>query len=578
MSKRKINLYQVVTISLFSNGTIVSSTMEISQILVNQSLNEVPSAQITLLEGRPSGGFELSNGDHFIPGKSIEIYAGYQNDEIKIFEGIVIKHRLEIQKEGARLLLEVKDPSIQMTVGRKNNSFFESTDADIAETLIQNYPLLSSDIESSGPIHPEMIQYFSTDWDFILSRAQANGKFIRVINGQFKIFRPDLNQDPRMELNAKRNILQFSGEIDSSFQFQNSTSASWDYSNQQIQQEHAEDPNIEDQGNISSEQLASVIGLEENKLQHGGTRMKEELQAWANSDLLQSRLSKIYGEVQTFGNGEILPGDLVSLVNFGDRFDGIAFVTSVKHELNSQNGWLTTLKFGLDPNAFSKQDNVESDPATSLIPGIKGLQIGKITALERDPAEEFRVKVEFPIMGEASEGIWARLANLDAGPGRGVYFIPEIGDEVIVGFVNEDPRDAVILGSLFSNAHPAPLSPADDNPQKGIFTRSGLKIVFDDDSISIKIETPKGKTLQISEEDEAITIRDENGNHFQMSNQGIDLFSSNRLSLKAAGDIEIEGVNVDITAQAQLKAEGSASASLQSSGTTEVKGSIVQIN
>lgn len=87
--------------------------------------------------------------------------------------------------------------------------------------------------------------------------------------------------------------------------------------------------------------------------------------------------------------------------------------------------------------------------------------------LGNDPNGEDRILVKVPTLDSQSQGIWTRIATLDAGNNRGSFFRPEIGDEVVLGFLNDDPRDAIVLGMLNSKAKPAPLQASDNNHQKG---------------------------------------------------------------------------------------------------------------
>ena len=96
-----------------------------------------------------------------------------------------------------------------------------------------------------------------------------------------------------------------------------------------------------------------------------------------------------------------------------------------------------------------------------MLPAIGGLQIGVVSQLQDDPDGEDRILVQIPIIDNQEQGIWCRVSSLDAGDSRGAYFRPEIGDEVIVGFINEDPNDAVVLGMLHSSAKPAPITASD---------------------------------------------------------------------------------------------------------------------
>jgi uncharacterized protein involved in type VI secretion and phage assembly len=176
------------------------------------------------------------------------------------------------------------------------------------------------------------------------------------------------------------------------------------------------------------------------------------------------------------------------------------------------------------------------------------------------------------------QGVWARIANMDAGDNRGSFFLPEIGDEVLVGFINDDPRDPIVLGMLHSSAKPAPLTASDDNHEKGWVTRSEMKVIFDDDKKSIKIETPAGNKIILDEDEGAITLEDQNANKVIMNSDGITIESPGKIEIKASQDLSMEGMNIDGKANMQFKAEGSAGAELSSSGSTTIKGSMVQIN
>ncbi|MEO0408855.1 MAG: phage baseplate assembly protein V, partial [Cyanobacteria bacterium P01_A01_bin.135] len=179
-----------------------------------------------------------------------------------------------------------------------------------------------------------------------------------------------------------------------------------------------------------------------------------------------------------------------------------------------------------------------------------------------------------------------RISTLDAGDNRGSFFRPEVDDEVLLGFINDDPRDPIVLGMMNSSANPAPLTEAQENFQKGFFTRSGMKLLFDDEQPSMTLETPGGNQLVISDEAQGISLSDQNGNTLTLNDSGISLSSQQDITLEAAGsltlsatqDVNIEGLNVSAAANAQFKAEGSAGAELSTSAIAILKGSLVKIN
>ena len=210
---------------------------------------------------------------------------------------------------------------------------------------------------------------------------------------------------------------------------------------------------------------------------------------------------------------------------------------------------------------------------------VNGLQVGIVTQLEADPDGEDRILVRFPIVDNEGQGIWARVATLDAGENRGSFFRPEIDDEVIVGFINGNPKDAIVLGMMNSSAKPAPITASDDNHEKGFVTRSEMKVIFNDDDISMTLETPNGNKMVISDADGGIKLEDENGNFIEMNSEGITIESATAINYKSGTDTTIEsGTNLDIKAGTQLKAEGAAGAEVSTGAIAILKGSLVQIN
>lgn len=568
------------TFTLLSNGEEISSDIGIQSIMVSRSVNKIPTARIVVFDGSvPHENFEVSAGNLFVPGNEIEIKAGYHSDEATIFKGIITKHSIQAKKDrSSMLILELKDPAVKMTIGRKSKYYEETTDSDIIEEIIDSYGL-EKEVESTTVQHTEMVQHHVTDWDFIATRAEVNGKLLFVDDGKISVKAPDLSADPLLELAYGHNVYEFEAGMDARDQYSAVISSSWDMTNQEIVEGEGSDPGITEQGNLPASDLADVAGPEELYLRHTGRVANDELAAWSDAQLLRSRLSKIKGKVKIAGYSEIKPGHIIELAGFGDRINGVAFVSSVAHRVSSNTPWFTEIEFGLDKDWFiNLYDDIVDKPAGGLLPPVSGIQIGIVTNIHEDPDGEERIRVRLPIIDNENEGVWARLATPEAGSERGWVFRPEINDEVVVGFLNDDPRDPVILGSLFSSAKPSPTPSGEDNNIKGITTRSGMKLSFDDDKISITLQTPNGNSFVISEDEGAINIEDENGNKVNLTSDGVTLESAADINLKASGDVNIEGVNINIKSQAQLKAEGSAGAEVSSSGQTAVKGSVVMIN
>lgn len=579
MSERVIHTSRsadLVTLKILVAGETLSQSFQVLGVDVEKEINRIPIASILLRDGDPAlQDFAISNQDLFVPGKEIEIKAGYHSDEETIFKGIVIGHKLKIRSDKSFLMVTCKDKAVKLTVGRKSKYFYDSSDSEIMEEIISSYGL-EKEIEPINVTHKELVQYNVSDWDFCIARAQANGKICLVEDGKIIVKKPDTGQQPVETVTYGATMLDFEAEMDARHQFSKVTSYGWSASGQELLEAEANDPAVSLNGNLAPDDLAQVIGLDNLELKNGGSD-SSSLQQWADAKALFNRMAKIRGRLKFQGLPAVKPGTMLKLEGVGDRFNGNVFVSAVRHQLTEGN-WTTDAQFGINPKWFTETADINDLPAAGLTAAVNGLQIGIVTQLESDPEGEDRIQVRLPVVDNQGEGIWVRVATLDAGENRGSFFRPEIDDEVIVGFINGNPNEAVILGMMNSSAKPAPLTASDSNHEKGFVTRSKIKFLFNDDKKSASLETPGGKKIILDDDAGVIHFEDENGNKVVADSGGITLDSPKDIILKATGDIRLEGMNISVKANAQFKAEGSAGAEISTSAVAVLKGSMVQIN
>ncbi|BAY23215.1 hypothetical protein NIES2100_29790 [Calothrix sp. NIES-2100] len=581
------SLYNVATFTLLSEGKDITNEYTVLSLTVNRAVNRVPTAKVVLRDGATAEEtFAASEAPDLIPGKEVEIAIGYDGKDKRMFKGLIVKHAIKVGANGDSLLiLDCKDVATKLTIGRHSRYFTEVKDSDAIAQIISSYSGISSKVEATKVKHPEIVQYYATDWDFILSRAQINGQIVLADKGKLQVKAPNTSGSPLVTLTYGGNLLEFEAEMDARNQYQAVKATAWSYTDQTLVEEEGSEPNIDKQGNLSGKTLANAIALSTWELRHSGRIQQPELKAWADAQLLKSRLAKIQGRVKTVGYPDAKPDALIELKGLGKRFNGLAYVSGVRHEMIG-GAWYTHMQLGFAPQWFYQETDIVDKQASGLLPGVNGLQIGVVVQLQGDPNGEDRILVKAPIIDSQSEGIWSRIATLDAGKNRGSFFRPEIGDEVILGFLNDDPRDPIVLGMLNSSAKPAPLKAADENHHKGFFTRSQMKVSFDDEKKIITLETPGGNKIIISDEDKGITLKDQNGNTMTMNDRGITMKSpkditleaTGKLTLKATQDTSIEGLNVNAKANAQFKAEGNAGAEVSTGAIAVLKGSLVQIN
>lgn len=547
----------VTTAIITSDGRPLDAAYDWLSIDIVKEVNRIPYAELVLLDGyeKPKK-FALSNSDFFEPGRKIEIKLSNAEQgakEATVFKGLVIKHKIELTSDASYLTVELKDAAFKLTKGRKSKVYQDVTDSDIISEMLQQTPDIKATIEATTVQHKEMVQYYCTDWDFMLSRADVNGQLVFVDDGRLTTKKPVLEGTPQYTFEyGSTDIYDFEMEVDASGQTETVKSYAWSIEDQKVSDPKEGAPFPLAQGNLKAEEAAKKIGVQEYPLSSLVSIDEAALQAWADAKKSREGLSFLKGRLQIDGLATIAPGDLIGLEGIGERFDGTTMATAIRHQVGI-DGWQTHVQFGLSADWFAQtnQDIIEV-PAAGRLPAIQGLQVGIVEAYEDDPDKQFRVKVNIPALNTEEGTIWARLLTTDAGAERGVYFYPEPGDEVAVAFFNNDPREALILGAMHSAVHAPPFETTEDNFDKGIITKEGVMVAFNDENKALKLGNKTEKQLiLIDEKEKKIMIDDQlNKNQVVISDKGIQISCEKDLKIETKGALEINAQK-DVTIKGQ---------------------------
>jgi Rhs element Vgr protein len=577
--------HDVSTYNIMVDGNEVPSTLQLLSLSILKEVNRIPIAKLIFRDGDASArAFAISNEDYFLPGNKVVVNIGRDSLNTQAFKGIVVKHAVKVKSNGhSQLIVECHDESTKMAIGRSNYYFTNVHDNQVFDQLIEKYGL-TSDAQSTTLLHKELVQHHISDWDFLVLRAEANGMLVNVDDGTIRIKKPAIGNEV-LQVNYGSSVLEFESEIDARYQFKNVHASSWDYSNQQLFNAEATSCSLSEPGNVSGSDIADKISPAKYELHHSGHKLEQELQDWADGMFVRSRLAKIRGRAKFIGFAGIKPGDTIKITGISNRFNGKSYVTAVRQDIGNGT-WETQVQFGLDPKRYAYQHkDIIDPPSAGLVGAIPGLQIGVVVKLQDDPDGQHRIQVKVPVIDNNGQGIWTRVASLDAGNDRGAFFRPEIGDEVIVGFINEDPRDAVVLGMLNSSNKPAPINAQDANNEKGFTTRSKMHVSFNDDTRTITIDTPAGNSIVLDEQGSRIEIKDQNQNKLTMNTMGISLESALKIDIKAGTVLSLSGgtslsigaPSLSVSADADVSISG-ATAKLSAQGPTEITGLPVKIN
>jgi Rhs element Vgr protein len=598
MPSPETNAGSIVTFTVKVAGNAIPDTLNVLSVFIEKRINRIPTAIISILDGEANAGkFDASSSATFLPGAELTIEAGYDSTNAVIFQGIITRQTIKInQLVGSLLEVECRDKAVKMIVGRKSLTYSAQKDSDIISTILGTYSDLSSDVTATTTAWPEMIQYYVTDWDFMLSRAEANGLIVTALNNKITVGKPDANTAAVLTVTFGEDLLEFNADLNSVSQIGSVKASSWDYKTQAVVTGEAAN-NVAGPGNLSSKKLSAVVGLSDYQLQTTAPFESADLTNWSKAQLIKNEYSKIQGEAKFQGSSLVDPGKYITLAGVGDRFNGDHIVSGVVHTI-SEGNWTTDASIGLSANWFTEEPDVMAPSASGMLPGVRGLFNATVKQMNADPDAQYRILVDVPLFDANGKGIWARLTNFYSSNGAGIFFLPEVGDEVILGFLNEDPRYPVILGSVYSGTKLKPftgLDPDEKNSKKAIVSKSGIFIQFDDENKIFTIETPDKNTVILDDKNKQLSLKDDNGNSIIMSKDGITIKSAKDIIIDAAqnvnikgpqgikvqasgGDVAISGINIKETADSQYSAEGSAAAKVSGGGQLTLKGAMVMIN
>jgi Rhs element Vgr protein len=555
-------------------GSAVSDKVQVHGLSVYKSLYKLSTAKIEIDDGNISDAeFETIENNQYEPGKEVEILLGYHNDEEQVFKGIIVKHSIKISSgKTSKIILECSDKNIKMTGQRKFEYFKDKKDSDIMNALITE----QKDVETTKKKHDMVIQHNTTDWDFLISRAQANQMVVCTEAGKVLVKKPTIGS-PKVTITYGENIIDMDLSIDARTQVKELKTHSWDPDKQEVVTASGKDATeLEKHGSLKGKKIAGDLSYIETELHSTAQLDKEELQEWADSSIMLSRLSRVRGTIKTQGI-VINPLDTVELKSLGKYYDGKAFVSGVYHEQREGN-WTTEIECGASPDLFVKQkEDINLPVSDGLLPGVHGLFIGKVKKTSGDPEGRYRVLITLPMVdGTNGDGVWARVSNIMATDKHGSWFYPEVNDEVICGALGGDMRFPVILGHLYSKKLPPPeseFSHSEKNHEKGWFTREELLFHFDDKDKIIRIETPGGQKFKLDDKDKSITLEDQHKNKMVMDSKGFEFTGNKKFIVNVAQEVGLTSKSGDVKLEASIgnfKAKGSMGFKIENAAGTKV--------
>jgi len=576
-----------VGVAIKLDGSAMSDEIQLLSVRVSNTLNRIPEATFVVAsDSLQTEDFTALDSDKFKIGTEVEIAAFYgSGDEQSLFTGVILNSRVRLDgRRGLRLELTCRDKAMALTEARVWTSYEDKRDSDIMSEIVTDAGL-EAEVTATTETAMQHLRVGTTGWDYLRLLADRNGYVIYIDDAKVTVAAPDTEASEVLTLTYGDDIIELDVSMDAHRMIGEARANAWSEKEQQVVTGEYDKPRDPSAGNVTASAVADVLGSRTHQISTAREFSDADLSTYAQARVDRATLAILRGSIRFQGSGAIEPNKMLEIVGIGKRFSGNVYVGAVEHTIDA-GSWVTTARIGLPQDWIADASGFGATAAEALSTPIHGLQIGKVVKSYHDPDAKQRILVSLPMLGETAPEVWARHATPYASADVGFQFLPEVGDEVIVAFLNADPHAPIIVGSLHNDKANRPVKALAENNIKTIVTREKLKITMDDEKKIITVETPGGHILTMDDDETTFSLEDSNRNSIVMDASGITMTTDADITMTAAGNISatatrdasVKGNNMTCEGTSDFTGRGGATAGLSSGGQTTVEGSMVMIN
>jgi phage baseplate assembly protein gpV len=509
-----------------------------------------------------------------------------------IFKGEISALEFVATEHGRHAVVRAYDRLHRLHRGRKTQVFKNMTDSDIASQLAGDGGMVAGKVDTTSVVHAHMPQANQTDYEFLRWRAEENGYELTVSDSnKLNFCKPSNTAGPTLKLGEHFRV--FRPRIMAPLHDKVEVTG-WDAQNSKVLDQTVAIANTKSadvNASLTPAGLAGKFGSKNGVAVARPTFQQGDVDTLAKT--LAERYSQTFADAEATVHGDpaLVPGTVVKVDGAGSTFSGHYRITSARHVLNI-HGYYTHLVFsGLnDRSALAlSSDGLASTPK---YPRMHGLVTGLVTQTAKDgadpaPPDKSHIKIKFDWLkdtkGNPYETDWVRTVQVGGGKGFGTLVLPEVGDEVLVGFEHGDLRRPYVIGGVYNHDNKASdhklvgdlIDGGGKIQRRGFSSRTHHRLAFDDanskaDGITL-VTGDDNLTIVLDKKNTKITIDAKNGKIEIHGQQDISIKNdkgdisleaqSGNINMKAAQNVKIEA-SKDLAFSAQMNAKMSANVNL----------------
>lgn len=526
-----------------------------------------------------------------------------------IVQGELTSLEVELDGRGSWTVVRGYDESHRLQRGRVTKAYRDVTASDIVGEIAGRVGLSAGTVDRT-PVLKEVVQPNLSDWEFLIGLAGDLGREVSVSEGKLNLTKPATASDgSAVPLTLGETLVRFRAAVTAAEHADEVQVRAWDPSTKAAlvgKKPATSTPaaRIGTSPGQTTQQFTGTTTLTVTDAPYA----TDQQQVDALAESLAEQIAGVFTEVEAVvkGDPQLHSGTVVELKNVGAPFEGTYVVTTARHVYDGEEGyqvWLT-VSGGQDRTMLGLVR--PSGSRRGLVSGL----VPAIVTNAKDPDKLGRVKVKLPWLDDTFETTWARTLQL-GGRSGGSIVLPEVNDEVLVGFEQGHVERPFVLGGLYNGVDKPVAGDVDDVDgtsgdisRRVIASRSGHRMELFDSSSGAK-----GMRLRTADDAYEINL-DQQGGSIALTSGGtvvvegqgdITVKAGGKITMEAGSDfsvkamsvaiegtsgVEVKGMEVDLKADTSASLEGgidvavkgNAKAEIDGGAMTKVSGAMVQIN
>jgi uncharacterized protein involved in type VI secretion and phage assembly len=508
-------------------------------------------------------GFEL--------GAEVRLSAqGPRGGPTELLTGEVTALEIELRETGMQTVVRGLDRSHRLFHGTRVTAYQDMTASDIVQQVARRAGMQAS-VDATDTTYTHVTQDCVSDWEFLRRLARWSHRVVNVSGGKLEFLaRPDAadapsggtaEQDP-LVLQHGVNLVALRATVTSAGQVPEVEVRGWDPG--QKRAVVATRPAATPAARLASVQPGQ-LGRDASSPPYLLSRPSVTTQdaAGAEAASLADHLAGGFVELEGIarGNPALRAGSAVELAGVSAPFAGKYLLSTTRHEFAAHTGYRTSFRVS-NTSERSLFGAASAGGGGVRKPGV-GCVYPALVTNTKDPESLGRVRVQLPWLSDTYESAWARTAFPGAAGARGMVSLPEVGDEVLVAFGDDDLSQPYVLGGL-TNGKDGTRVHVDSNTgqvsTRAWTSRTGMVLGMEESSSTERLQ------LATNDGQQRITML--------QTDKGIEIVSLDKVDVTTdSGDVTVKGVNLVLESQGNLTLKATGNVVIEAQGNAGMKAS-----